>query len=100
MAKTIPQIKETLDTEVLGWFFLEREGTKEREVFVAVPGLDGIGRLMLHSIDVNGGVSPSVKITGSGKDGKPFEFHDYLILENWPKGIAKEAGAQFIPAAV
>jgi hypothetical protein len=77
-----------------GWFFVERDGGKE--VYVSVPPIEGFGRLVNHQIDANGGVSPSVKITGTNKDGTPNEYHEFLILNNWPVGVKKESGIYLV----
>lgn len=77
-----------------GWFFVEREGGKE--VYLNVPPIEGFCRLVLHDIDANGGVSPSVKVTGVDKDGQTNEYHEFLILRNWPTGTKKSPGVQLV----
>ncbi len=95
--KFIPKIEKTIDPGPPGWFFIEND-KGEREVFMRVPQVDGLGRLMLHSIAGHGGVEPSVLITGLSPDGvTKGEYHEFVSLSDWPSGIYKKAGDQFIP---
>ena|SRR6185369_6189364 len=96
MRQFIPKIDPTLETTKIGWFFIANE-KGEREVFFAVPGLEGIARLMLHEIAGHGGVEPSVMVRGVDKSGAPIEYREDVSLNDWPSGIKKPAGVQFIP---
>ncbi len=93
--KFIPKIEKTLRSEKVGWFFMEND-KGQKEVFFAVPKLDGIGRLMGHSIAYHGGVEPSVLITGVDEAGGPIEYHEFVTLQDWPNDFHKPAGDQFI----
>lgn len=62
----------------------------EGKVYMHCAGVYGYSLLTNHSIDQNGEVNASVLCT----DGTGNEYHEFVILEDWPKDIHKVAGEE------
>jgi hypothetical protein len=57
-------------------------------VYMHCEGVYGYALLTLHTIDSNGEVNASVLCT----DGTGGEYHEWVILDDWPSKMHKRAG--------
>lgn len=94
---------------VIGWYF-ERHIPKEQDYLVVFkcPRCRQHSYLTLHTIDNTGEVNASILCNGIRKtrpvdpanpEGdwvrEPCDYHEFVILDEWPENLWKPAGQQF-----
>ena len=88
--KHIPHLQfDSIPESGGGWAVLD----KEIEFFC--PNCRHWAGLRLHSIDQNGEVNASVACAGKKKLGEervPCDYHEFVILDDWPHDWSKKAG--------